>query len=255
MSSELRSIPRGSGSIRLEFESSWAELILDHPERRNAISPGMMVDLEAAVTRLEAWDGALVLMRGQGGRAFCSGGDLRAVEEHLLAPELAESMSAHMSDTLERLSRLPQVLVAAIDGAALGGGAELVLSADRVFMAESAILGFVHITLGVCPGWGAGGRLVSKLGSASALDILLGGRRLSAVEAKSHGLVDQVCIGSAVSEARSWLAEISCRAPEAIRAAVTIARGAGPEQERGAFLSLWGGPAHQQALDRMRNKL
>jgi enoyl-CoA hydratase/carnithine racemase len=254
VSRTIRSIPRGTGSIRLEFEQAWAELILDHPERRNAVSPGMMLDLEEAVDQLENWAGALVLVRGEGERAFCSGGDLRAVEAHLLEPDLAESMSRQMSRTLERLSALPQLVVAAVDGAALGGGAELVLSADRVFMAQAAIFGFVHIGLGVCPGWGAGRRLVEKLGPARALEILLEGRRMSADEAKSFGLVDQVCPGSAVSAARAWLAETSQRAPEAIRGAVAIIRSTDPDQERDIFLSLWGGPAHQEALERMRNK-
>ena len=211
-----------------------------------------MLDLEESVSQLESWDGALVLIRGAGSQAFCSGGDLRSVREHLLDSRAAAAMSMHMAQTLDRLARLPQLVVAAIDGAALGGGAELALSADQVFMAKTALLGFVHITLGVSPGWGGGRRLVQRVGEKRALQILVEGERLTAEQAKEQLLVERVCACSAVEEARGWFRALAHCAPEAIRAAVRVTQVSDPDHEREQFLSLWGGPAHRRALERAR---
>ena len=253
MRSKLQALPRGGGRVRLEYEEDWAELILDHPQRRNAISPGMMLDLECAVLELKGWAGALVLVRGDT-QAFCSGGDLTAVRDHLLDPGMAEAMSVHMGLVLDQLSRLPQLVVAAVDGPALGGGAEILMSADTIIAARSARVGFVHASLGVSPGWGGGARLISRVGARAALRVLAEARRLPANEALALGLIDQVCEGSALEAAREWLCELSATPTVAIRAAVSLVRSADPDQERREFLSLWGAEAHRNALEKMRSR-
>lgn len=250
MTVDLLSLPRGSGRVRLVCGEYIAELIIDHPERRNAISPGMMRDLSDAVGELERWSGALVLVRGEGGRAFCSGGDLVAVREHLLDASLAKEMAEHMGATLDRLSELPQLVIAAVDGAALGGGAELLMCADRVLASRDALVGFVHIQLGVSPGWGGGQRLVRRVGPHMALKILVEGRRMSGQDALECGLVDQLCDGPAEVEAREWLESLESHPPGAIRAAVSLVRSGERSVEQAEFLSLWGGRAHREALSK-----
>ncbi len=66
----LRSIPSGSGSVRLELNRGWAEIVLDHPAKRNAVSPAMMLELRSVIEQLESWPGGVVLVRGEGEKAF-----------------------------------------------------------------------------------------------------------------------------------------------------------------------------------------
>jgi enoyl-CoA hydratase/carnithine racemase len=136
----------------------------------------------------------------------------------------------------------------------VGGGAEILMSADTIFAARSARVGFVHASLGVSPGWGGGGRLIQRVGARTALRVLVEARRLLAPEALALGLIDQVCEGSALEAARKWLRELSAIPTAATRAAVSLVRSADPDQERREFLSLWGADAHRDALEKMRSR-
>jgi ethylmalonyl-CoA/methylmalonyl-CoA decarboxylase len=235
-------LPRGEGKLALEIWDRVAELVIDNVSRRNAISPGTMSDLEQAVERLEAWDGAALVVRGAGTKAFCSGGDLEAVEQHLL--DHGDAMARFMTDLLDRLGRLPCVVVAAVEGVALGGGAEILTAADLVVAGERASIGFVHATLGVSPGWGGGRRLVAKVGRSRAMRLLAFAERHDAASAKSLGIVDEVVPdGSAVDRWRTRLAGLP---RDALRGAIDIARGS--DREREIFVSLWGSPTHRKAL-------
>jgi len=240
-------VPRGDGTVTLEIRDRVAELVIDNAARRNAISPGMMVDLEQALERLEAWDGAAVVVRGAGTKAFCSGGDLEAVERHLL--DHGDAMARFMTDLLDRMRRLRCVVIAAVEGSALGGGAEILTAADLVVASEGASIGFVHATLAVSPGWGGGRRLVEKVGSANAMRLLAFAERHDAATAKRLGVVDEVVPqGGAVGEAERWRARLASLPPDALHAAVEIARGTTVDRERALFVSLWGAPLHRAAL-------
>ncbi|MCK6506600.1 enoyl-CoA hydratase/isomerase family protein [Myxococcota bacterium] len=243
------SLPRGEGALRSEPQPGWTELVLDNPSARNALSPGMMVDLGAAVARLEAEPPAAVVLRGQGEAAFCAGGDLRAVRSHLLAPGSAGGMLDHMADLLDRLQRLPTLVIAAVEGAALGGGAELLTACDLVIAARDAQVGFVHARLGVSPGWGGGARLVRRVGSRRAALVLLPVDGPTAERAAALGLVDElVPPGQALARAREVATRVAAWDRQAVAAALRIARSGEREVEREAFCALWGGPAHREAL-------
>ena len=120
------------------------------------------------------------------------GGDLKDVRSHLMNPSAAAGMPAVMGGALDRLASLNAVIVAAVEGAALGGGAELLTAADWVIAADDAQIGFVHAALGVSPGWGGGHRLVRKVGHRAALPVLVGARKMTAAQSAVLGLVDEV---------------------------------------------------------------
>jgi len=251
-------LPRGEGQIRLQVAGAVAEVVLDNPRARNAMSLGMMVDLVAAVKRLESEEVAVVLIRGEGTSAFCAGGDLRSVAAHLMEKEHAAGMCAVMGDALDRLSSLPAVIVAAVEGAALGGGAEILSACDVVVAATSARIGFIHASLGVSPGWGGGGRLVRRIGAARALRVLTEARRLDVDEAREMGLVDRVVLdGLAEAGAKTVCTEICSQPTAAIRGAVQLVRAwrddpasaSGVEKE--VFGRLWGSEDHVAALARV----
>lgn len=236
-----------TGRIRLDRSRPWAEIVLDHPGRRNAMTPSMVEDLEQAVVAFEAHPPTALLLWGDGGRSFCSGSDLRRVRAGLDSRAGALALCAHVRDLLSRLEALPILRVVAIEGAAVGGGAELALVGHQVFMAANAVYGFLHAGLGVSPGWGGGARLVARVGPRRAVVILAESGRLGADAAAAAGLVDTVCPpGEAVEVARAWLTERCTLAPEALAAAVSI--GQGEPDEAGRFAALWGGPAHRRAV-------
>jgi ethylmalonyl-CoA/methylmalonyl-CoA decarboxylase len=181
-SSLLRRLPRGGGRVWVEQDGPVARLWIDHPARRNALSPGMMLDLGAAVEELRGFGGAAVVVCGAGGRGFCAGGDLEAVQAHLLDAEGAGAMQAWMRGALDALADLPLRVIGAVEGAALGGGAELLTACDEVFAAADARIGFVHASLGVSPGWGGAARLVGRRGPRVAGRALLAARPFTGEE-------------------------------------------------------------------------
>ncbi len=243
----LAAAGRDAGAVRMRREDAVAHLVWDAPWRRNAMDPGMMLDLGAAVGALVADPPGAVVMSGVGG-AFCAGGDLAAVRSALLAPAAAAAMARHMAACTRALSGLPCLVVAAVEGAALGGGAELLLAADLVVASAEARIGFVQGRMGVSPGWGGGALLVERVGARRARRILLEGAVWSAAEAAAAGVVDEVVpAGDALSVALSRAAAAAQVPVAARRATVAVAAG---EREEEVFLGVWGGEAHQHALSR-----
>jgi enoyl-CoA hydratase/carnithine racemase len=244
----LSALPRGEGAIRLFRDGALAFLWIDHPSRKNALSPGMMCDLVEAVDALAADPPLAVILAGVAPGGFCAGGDLHAVAAQLMRPEAAAAMVHTMTAVTERLRALPLLRLAAVEGAALGGGAELMSVADLIFAGQGAQIGFIQAALGVSPGWGGGQRLIARLGRAKALRVLLEARRLSAEEALSIGLIDEVTPdGGAVEAALAFVSRLRAP-PAALRGALRLV--ADPAREAEVFLSLWGQPAHAAALQK-----
>jgi len=166
--------------------------------------------------------------------------------------DAAADMCDVMSWVLGALAEAPCVVLAAVEGPALGGGAELLTACDHIYAGPKAQIGFVHARLGVSPGWGGGARLLRRVGRRRTLWWLTESRAVGAQDAVQHGMFDEVVPeGAALKLARSHAARLASLPREAVRAAVTLAHG-NIEQERDLFLSLWGGPAHRVALDRSR---
>jgi len=166
-----------------------AVISLCNPERKNALTGYMMVKLAEVVDELEQWQNgkALVLLGSEG--TFCSGADLSIIKA-INTPEEGNLMCAFMQRTLTRLGRLPLVSVAAIEGKALGGGAELALACDFRLMSQDAEIRFVQVKMGLTPGWGGGARLVRLLGKQKALQLLGKGEKVHLSYGCQLGLID-----------------------------------------------------------------
>jgi enoyl-CoA hydratase/carnithine racemase len=251
--------PRGRGEIQLQVDGRIAELCLNNPDARNAMSVGMMADLCAAVDRLQQSDVSAVLIHGMAPAGFCAGGDLRDVREHLLDASSAQGMPRVMGDVLDRLSVMDAVIVAAVEGAALGGGAELLTAADWVIAGEGARVGFVHAALGVSPGWGGARRLIRRVGHRAALPLLVQASRLRGLDALEVGLVDEVVAdGTTVQAAKEWIGRVTRHPAASVQGALQILRSARGDAagcaqvEREVFARLWGGEAHQHALEHVK---
>ncbi|HMV68902.1 MAG TPA: enoyl-CoA hydratase/isomerase family protein, partial [Myxococcota bacterium] len=160
--------PASPGRVTLRSEGRAGSLTLEHPEARNAVSIAMMRDLALAVEAALRAGLDTIVLRGAGA-GFCAGGYLPEVRRALVEPEGARAMCAGMTAVLDALSASPALVIAAIDGPAVGGGVELALAADVRVIAPGAWMELRQARLGVTAGWGGAHRLVRRVGPGAAL--------------------------------------------------------------------------------------
>jgi enoyl-CoA hydratase/carnithine racemase len=228
-----------------------AVLTFNRPQARNALTWEAMQAFQVALEALRGTPGlrALILTGAQG--AFCSGGDLVELHDYPTALDGAR-LAGLMGDTLAYLEALPVPTIAAIEGPALGGGAEIALACDLRVMADGATFGLMHVRLGIIPAWGGRQRLV---GYARALELLTLGEVLNAQEAVSRGLANRhVDQGQALGEAPELARSIAARDADAVqaikrflRAGQTLPFEESLTAERAEFPPLWAAPAHLKA--------
>jgi ethylmalonyl-CoA/methylmalonyl-CoA decarboxylase len=218
----------------------------------------MLAELADAVDTLADWSGATLIVRGAGG-FFCSGADLNMIADQIAAPAEGKDLGDFVRQLLTRLRRLPIVSVAAVEGGALGGGAELITACDHCVIASDATVRFVQASLGLSTGWGGGPRLVRLLGRRSALRLLGTACPVTAQAALSLGLADRLAPRGEAARVAADLLEPYRRHPrQAVRAMKAIVAAAddtpldqalGLEGEE--FSKLWGGSANRAALAAM----
>ena len=199
----------------------------------------MMVGLADAVA---ASRGARALVVHGAGGHFCSGGDLVAVRDWLAFPGMGRVMGGFMHGVLAALEALEVPLVGVLEGAAMGGGAELLAACDVVVAGPTARLGWVQTRLGVAPGFGGGARLARRVGDEAAREIIATAPVFDAAMAQGRGLVefvDDAPLACAVAMARARVGERMARVPIAAEVLAT---------ELATFDALWGGAAHRAAL-------
>ncbi len=234
------------------------QITVSRPRVRNALDWETMDAFAETVARLENRPGLRAVILTGGGGTFISGGDLRALHGAVSEADGAR-LVASMTAALNRLAALPFPVIAAIDGAARGGGAEIALACDLRIMASDATIGFVQISLGLMPGWGGTRRLWQQVGYSRALLWLTTGAVLTAGEARWHGLVDELAPpGEALPAALELAERIAAQHPPAVRAikrtlrnyAENITPPRAEQAERDAFPPLWVDEYHLQAVER-----
>jgi enoyl-CoA hydratase/carnithine racemase len=238
-----------------------AVLTMNRPQARNALN---WDDMQAFADTVETAHGisdlCALVVTGSGG-AFCAGGDLYELDNY---PSHSDGvrLTKIMGNALNRLEELPFPTIAAIEGPALGGGAEVALACDLRVMAESATLGLMHVRLAICPAWGGGQRLLRLVGYARALAWLAAGRILTAAETLAFNLANRLTPdGQALEEAMELASSFTRHDPAAIRAIKRILR-AGltkPPQEaavdeQSELPDLWIAPAHLKASTHFVNR-
>jgi enoyl-CoA hydratase/carnithine racemase len=192
---------------------------IDGAARRNSISRAMLAELGAHLRRA-ATSRPLrcVVLTGAGDRAFCSGADLK--ERVGMSEAEVQQFLGDLRDTLRAIESSSKVFLAAVNGAALGGGLELALSCDLRVMSAAAELALPEVGLGIIPGGGGTQRLARAIGVARAKDLVLTARRIGGDEALSWGLVSKVAAQERLLEEALALAELVARnAPVSLRQA------------------------------------
>jgi enoyl-CoA hydratase/carnithine racemase len=205
-----------------------AEIVLDRPAAMNALSTSLAAELARVCGELASDEDVLaVVLAGQGARAFCVGADLkeRAAMTH------ADFMRQRpvFRSVFRGLLDLPQPVIAAVHGFALGGGCELALCCDLIVADETAVFGLPETTVGLVPGGGGTQLTLRRLGPGRAADLVLTGRHVPAAEAAQIGLADRVVpAGQAEVVAVELAMQIAANSPVAVRAAKQAIRlGAG----------------------------
>jgi len=236
--------------VGLDLRGGVAIVTIDRPEVRNAISPATMDALDAALDA--AAESSVLVIRGRGDRAFISGGDLRELAK-IRAHDDAVEMALRMRRLCDRISTFPAPVIAALNGHALGGGAEVAVAADIRVAADDIKIGFTQASLAIMPAWGGAERLAAVVGRAQALLLTTTGERVDTTEALRIGLIDRVYPRSGFGESWRALAERIVASPARPIKSV-IARAAPhhhPAHERSAaaaFAALWTSDAHWAAV-------
>ena len=210
---------RGDGfmsDISLIIEAPLARIRLDRPPRRNAMTRAMWRALPDLCARVAATSEALVVILEGAGGHFCAGADISEFDVVYRDAAAARDYYEAMQEGLGALAALDRPTIAALRGAAIGGGLALALCCDLRFCADDAFLAITPARLGILYGFVETRRLVQTIGPARARDLLFSGRRVACVEALAIGLIDRLVAAESTGGDDRRLCERT-RVPQPIR--------------------------------------
>ena len=207
-------------TLLLTLADDVLRVTLNRPHAANAVNTQMGRDLLAVFSELCAEPGACraVVLTGVGARAFCAGGDLKERD----GMTLAQWEDQHL--VYERMVRAiidcPVPIVAAVNGAAFGGGCEIALACDFIYAASGVRFALTEVTLGIMPGTGGTQGLPRAVGTRRAKELILSGQPFTAEQAEAWGMVNRVCAPPALmATAHEMVHRIAENAPIAVRQA------------------------------------
>ncbi len=219
--------------ILYERKGHIALVTLNRPDRRNAFHEAMWTALDRVVDDIRAALPRAIVLTGAG-PAFCAGFDvnpdntqvsgmIEAVQRHEREP--AERLVARIRSAVDGFVSLPVPIIAALNGLAYGGGAELAVRCDMRIADPDAVICFSETKLGLMPDWGGGAALARLIGPSRAADLVCTARRVDAGEAFALGLVNRISApGETRYEALALAESIAQNGPRAVRAALSVVR-------------------------------
>ena len=175
----------------LEVKDDIALVTFNRPEALNAINPGVLIEFGQILDKIRADESiAVVVLTGAGDKAFVAGADIKVMMAQ--NPLEGRNFSALGQEVILKLESLPQPVIAAVNGFALGGGNEIAMGCDFVYASEKARFGQPEINLGIIPGFGGTQRLTRLAGKGWAKEMCMTGDMISAEQAMAIGLVNKV---------------------------------------------------------------
>ena len=227
---------------------------IDRESSGNAISREVVAGLAERVREAQAAAGlAAFVITGRGRKFFAAGGDLKQYREIRTRRDLSDAFGPARA-LMDDIEALPMPVIAAVNGYALGGGAELALAADLRIASENARIGFPYVKLGLIAGWDGMERLARCCGYGHAMHLLLTGEAIGAERAERIGLVSEVVSGDVLDAALAHAERFASHAPLALRVTKTMLRRAFTEPARAAreearaqFAELWVSEDHREA--------
>ncbi|MBI4790200.1 MAG: enoyl-CoA hydratase/isomerase family protein [Chloroflexi bacterium] len=238
-----------------QLEQGITRLILNRPQKLNAINVAMRVALDQALDVIDASPETRVLILAAAPcRAFSVGGDID--ERKAMTPEEIRRMRQSFSNPYQRLYQARPPVIAAISGFCLGGGLELALAADFRIADETAEFGLPEVTLGVIPAGGGTQRLPRLIGLSQAKRLIFTGARIKAPQALAIGMVDEVCETGALDETVLNLAHSIAKNPplavaeakRCLNLGFPLASSEGLALEAESYLTCIGSPERATAL-------
>ena len=219
---------------------------LNRPEVSNALNTRMGLDLMELFEQfsIDLEDVRVVIITGHGDKAFCAGGDLK--ERNGMTDEAWRAQHLIFERMVRAMMACPIPLVAAVNGAAYGGGCEISAASDFVYAATSARFALTEVTLGIMPGAGGTQNLSRAVGERRAKELILSGLPFTAQEAEAWGLVNRVVEPENLLETTLGIAQrIAANGPTAVRQAKQAIH-------RGLQMSVWDGLAFEiEAYNRL----
>jgi enoyl-CoA hydratase/carnithine racemase len=214
--------------INLQVQSGIATLTLNRPEKRNAMSDDMRSEFIHALEHVAAEKAIRALVLTGAGKGFCAGGDIAGMERRMSAPagDIAfngwhRQQRVHHTQTL--LHTMPKPVIAAVNGAASGLGADTALACDFIIASEWASFTWSYIHRGIIPDGGGMYFLPRRIGLAKAKELIFTGRKVDVDEALALGIADRkTSADRLVSDAQAWAAEMSKGSATALALTKTI---------------------------------
>ncbi|MBP2674523.1 MAG: enoyl-CoA hydratase/carnithine racemase [Deltaproteobacteria bacterium] len=206
-------------NLLVDVSGRVATIAFNRPKALNALNPDTIRELKSALEGISAREdiGAAILT-GAGEKAFIAGADISEMKG--FTPMQALDFALLGQEVLSFIERMPQVVIAAVNGFALGGGCELAMACDLILAADTARFGQPEVSLGIIPGYGGTQRLPRLVGRNIAKELVLTGDMISAQRAFEIGLVNRVVPASELMGAAREVAEkILSRGPSAVRTA------------------------------------
>lgn len=224
--------------LKLERQGAVASLTLNRPQRRNALTHAMMLELEDAFGQVRRDpDCRVLVLRGAGGH-FCAGGDLDAMADVPASPghgarDPLISAYRQFGDALLALDTLPQATISVVEGSAVGGGFGMACCSDIVILQKSARFGVPEPRVGFIPSQIIP-FLVRRLGEGPVRDLAVSGRVIDGVEAHRLGVGRHLCATGEEAEAslRELIQDIVKMEPHALAAAKRLVQSCATKDDR-----------------------
>jgi methylglutaconyl-CoA hydratase len=206
-----------------------ARLLLNRPEKHNALSAELCDELAAAAAAIEADPGIRAVVLTGAGASFCAGGDLGWMRAQFAANRDRRIAEARrLAGMLQALNTLGKPVIGRVNGAAYGGGIGMAAVCDSVVAAETAKFGLTEVRLGLIPAT-ISPYVVARMGEGNARAVFFSGRIFDAEEARALGLVTRVVAPEALDDAvEAEVGPYLAAAPAAVAAAKRLARSLGP---------------------------
>jgi enoyl-CoA hydratase len=210
--------------VYLEIQGSKARLVINRPLALNALNHQILNEISDHCKQLAQNQSVqVVIVCSSGDKAFVAGADIKEMRD--LNPQQAQGFSHFGQQVLAALENLPQIVIAQVQGFALGGGLELALACDFIVASENAKFGLPEVTLGLIPGFAGTQRLARRIGVSRAIEWISTAAKYSAQEAYSCGLLNHVVKPDELSSFVENLSDkIVENAPQAVRVAKQVVR-------------------------------
>lgn len=241
--------------LRVERNGAIDVWTIARPEAKNALSFALMAELAQAIEAASEDTSLRAIVLTSEGNVFVSGGDLRELRAATTSAD-AERLCDAGRAVCRGIADLDVPVIAALPGAAIGGGAELAIACDLRVADDRAKLCFKHVRMGLTTSWGTLPKLLQLVGPATAARLLYTAHEVRAMEARGMGLVDQVSDdGGCVATALAWALDIAQGSPNAVAQMKGLLRDAASggdllrARERERFIATWTSDDHNEAVD------